>query len=74
MNLPQLLDSLKNDRAFMENVTRWEVLPPRPARYGGFPEKLDRRLVAALRRRGIEDLYVHQTEAVEAALNGQSTV
>ena len=74
MNLPQLLDSLKNDRAFMENVTRWEVLPPRPARYGGFPEKLDRRLVAALRRRGIEDLYVHQTEAVDAALNGQSTV
>src|SRR5690606_41303759 len=70
MNLPQLLDSLKNDRAFMENVTRWEVLPPRPARYGGFPEKLDRRLVAALRRRGIEALHGHPSDAEEAAVIG----
>src|SRR5690606_35814013 len=74
MNLPQLLETLRNDPAFMKNVTRWEVLPPRPARYGGFPAGLDGRLVEALKRRGILDLYIHQTQAVEAALAGRSTV
>jgi len=74
MNLPQLLETLRNDPAFMKNVTRWEVLPPRPARYGGFPAGLDGRLVEALKRRGIHDLYIHQTQAVEAALAGRSTV
>lgn len=74
MNLPQLLDTLRNDPSFMQNVTRWEVLPPRPARYGGFPAQLDVRLVQALQRRGIQDLYVHQTQAVTAALEGRSTV
>ena len=74
MNLPQLLDSLKNDPSFIDHVTRWEVQPPRPARYGGFPDQLDARLVEALRRRGIENLYIHQTEAVQAALRGESTV
>src|SRR5690606_41957851 len=55
-------------------VTHWEVLPARPARYGGFPQGLDPRLIAALKARGVQDLYTHQTEAVAAALAGKSTV
>ncbi len=46
---------------------------------GGSLRRLSRptwiaRLIEALKRRGIHDLYVHQTKAVEAALAGRSTV
>ncbi len=74
MNLAQLLDRLRRDPAFMTGVTRWEVLPAAPARYGGFPPGLDPRLVQALRARGVRDLYTHQSEAVATALAGRSTV
>ena len=74
MNLAQVLDWLRNDPSFIANVTHWEVLPARPARYGGFPAGLDERLVAALKARGVKDLYTHQTQAVAAALAGRSTV
>jgi DEAD/DEAH box helicase domain-containing protein len=63
VNLPQLLDRLKRDDAFLRNVTRWEVLPPRPGEYAEFPPEIDPRLVAVLRARGIDRLYSHQAEA-----------
>lgn len=74
MNLTQLLERLQRDPGFMSGVTRWEVLPAVPPRWGGFPAALDPRLVRALEARGIRDLYTHQTEAVSAALAGRSTV
>ena len=45
----------------------------RQARYGGWPA-LDPRLLAALRRRGIEAPYVHQAKAISAALDGENVV
>ncbi|MFO7653157.1 MAG: DEAD/DEAH box helicase [Candidatus Krumholzibacteriia bacterium] len=74
MNLAQLLDSLRSDEAFRRNVTRWEVIPPRPARHADFPDGLDDRLRRALAQRGIERLYTHQAEAVRLALAGRSFV
>ena len=74
MNLPQMLDWLKQDPSFQAGVRRWEVLPEQPARYGGFPGVLDERLVDALKARGVHDLYTHQSQAVSAALEGRSTV
>ena len=67
MNLAQLLDQLKADDRFLRNVTRWEVLPPRLARYADWPESLDPRLVEVLQKRGIERPFVHQAEAVRRA-------
>ena len=46
--------------------------PAKPARFTPFPGKLDRRLCAALHSRGIENLYSHQAEAVEHALEGRN--
>lgn len=71
MNLAQSIDRLRKDDSFLANLTTWQTIPPRPARYAGFPESLDARLVAGLRKRGIADLYTHQTEAVEAAVSGE---
>jgi DEAD/DEAH box helicase domain-containing protein len=74
MNLAQLLDMLKRDPDMKANVTAWQVLPPVPARYADFPAGLDGRIVAALKERGIQQLYTHQAQAIEAALAGRSVV
>ncbi len=73
-SLEQILDGLAADREFQEMVTRWERLPARPARYAPFPEWLDGRIAAALRRRGINDLYSHQAAALESTHAGRHTV
>ncbi|MGE5672806.1 MAG: DEAD/DEAH box helicase, partial [Mycobacterium leprae] len=74
MNLEQLLDKLKADRSFSANLTGWQTLPPLPPQYSPFPAALDPRIIAALKERGIEQLYSHQSQAIEAALGGQNTV
>ena len=74
MNLAQLLDQLRADAGFMRQVTRWEVLPPRPPVYGDWPPELEPRLVAVMQARGCRRLYCHQAEAVGQALAGRSVV
>ncbi|MCC6958827.1 MAG: DEAD/DEAH box helicase [Dehalococcoidia bacterium] len=46
----------------------------RPARYGTWPADLDPRLLAALRKRGIEHPYSHQAAAIGNAIAGKNTV
>jgi DEAD/DEAH box helicase domain-containing protein len=72
--LPALLDHLRTNRDFVRDVVAWERLPGRPARYGPLPAGLDPRLVAALREKGIDQLFSHQSAAVEAALAGENVV
>ncbi len=74
MNLSQLLDKLAGDRTFRQNLTEWHKLPPVAARYGEFPGALDPRIVAALREKGIAQLYTHQAQSVEATLAGKNVV
>lgn len=71
MNVKQLTEQLQKDRDFMSNVTRWEVMPPRPARTVPFPSCLDERLKPALAKRGIYELYTHQALSVEATARGE---
>lgn len=74
MNLEQLIDSLKSSPAFMENVTRWETIPARPARLAAFPPEIDARIPAMLRERGVHSLYTHQRQAMDAVLRGENIV
>lgn len=74
MNLTQLLEQLKGSSAFMENVTRWQVLPAREARFAPWPEGVDGRIPAALARHGVQKLYTHQAQAFECARQGQDFV
>lgn len=48
-------------------------LPPRQAAFGDFGA-LDHRIVNALKKRGVEALYSHQSEAVACALAGRDCV
>jgi DEAD/DEAH box helicase domain-containing protein len=74
LNLAQLLDQLKADDAFLRNVTRWEVAQPRPAHMAAIPDHLDPRLISALQKRGIDELYTHQASAIECAAEGEPYV
>ncbi len=58
----------------MSNVTRWEVIPESGGCYADIPGHLDPSLVRALQGRGIERLYSHQAEAVDAVAAGKNTV
>ncbi len=72
MNAAQIIDRLRSDREFNRNLTQWKTIPARPARFGGFPEKLNPRLAEGLRKRGVNDLYTHQTQAIGAVLDGEN--
>ncbi len=74
MNLEQLLNRLKSDPVFMEQVTCWRTVPPREAVTAPFPEGMDPRLKEALEKRGIHRLYCHQAAAYEAFLKGKDYV
>ena len=64
MTLLQVLDALRADNEFIQNVTHWRMLPARPAQYADFPHWLKPELVAALQQHGIARLFRHQAEAI----------
>src|SRR5579859_3094940 len=70
----ETLDRLRLNTYYMKNIVAWERFPARPARFGPWPAGLDPRLAATVRKRGIESLYTHQSQAVEAALKGENVV
>ena len=67
MNLDQLLITLKNNPAFMENVTCWEEIPARAGDYRPFPEWMDGKIKSVLSEKGIHQLYSHQRKAMDLA-------
>ena len=74
MTVNAFLEQLKNDPAFMANVSCIRTLPANEARYADFPEELDERVCEVLRARGINRLYSHQREALDMALAGKDFV
>src|SRR6187200_1478020 len=56
------------------HVTAARRLAPVEAQYAPFPDSLDPRLLAALRARGIDQLYVHQAESIAHSLAGRNVV
>lgn len=69
---PPWIDELRNDPAFMRNVTAWQTLPARDSARNAWPEGLVPRLAQAGRSLGIEGLYAHQTQAIETVLRGEN--
>ncbi len=70
MSLLTVLASLRSDPTFMANVVTWRTQPARAPRYAPLPPALHPALQSALQTRGINQLYRHQAQAVELALNG----
>jgi DEAD/DEAH box helicase domain-containing protein len=72
--LHQVLRDLRDDPAFMERVTHWEILPARQGRYADLPAGVDSRIREALAGRGIGRIYSHQRSAYEAVRSGRNVV
>ena len=59
---------------YSDRITGELTVPGREARYEPLPDELDSRLEAALRQRGLEQLYSHQRAAWDAVRDGRHTV
>ncbi len=74
LTVDAVLDRLLDDPAIAGGVVHHEVAPAREAITAPLPAWLDPRLRAGLISRGIESLYVHQAEAIEAVRAGENVV
>ncbi|NJM42117.1 MAG: DEAD/DEAH box helicase [Anaerolineae bacterium] len=74
MSIESTLQLLRDDADFMRNVTDWQRAPAQAARTAPFPSALHAGMVEALAKRGIEHLYTHQAEAIEASLRDENVV
>ena len=72
MNLRQWLVNFRDNPATAKNITYWHVQDSRDAEYEPFPEWLDERIMGALKRRKIWQLYSHQREAVDLSHEGKN--
>jgi DEAD/DEAH box helicase domain-containing protein len=74
MALDAFLERLKREERWSSCITDWHTIPAMEADLRPLPENLDPRLVAALKHRGVEQLYSHQADAYESARSGNNTV
>ncbi|HEY3341837.1 MAG TPA: DEAD/DEAH box helicase, partial [Anaerolineae bacterium] len=74
MSVLDTLTGLRADAEFMRNITAWEHAPAQPARHAAFPARLHPAIREVLKRRGIEMLYTHQVQTIEAVLDRQNVV
>jgi DEAD/DEAH box helicase domain-containing protein len=70
--IDNFLAALRGDDGFMANVAAWRTLPAQPARFAPMPAGLHPALIAALRARGVGQLYTHQAQSAALALAGKN--
>ncbi|HEU4673385.1 MAG TPA: DEAD/DEAH box helicase [Candidatus Limnocylindrales bacterium] len=69
-----VLDSILAEPSLARGVVHHETIPPRPAAFAPFPDWLAPGIAAGLASRGIDQLYIHQAEAIDAVRAGQDVV
>jgi DEAD/DEAH box helicase domain-containing protein len=74
MNLSQVLSQMQATPQLRDQVTAWKVIEANAGSFVDFPASVDPRLVAVLKKRGIERLFTHQREAIEAVVGGENVV
>jgi DEAD/DEAH box helicase domain-containing protein len=72
MNVDQLVESLLRDAEFASGIAEYRRIPGREAHLVPYPEGIDGKLIAALERHGIRQLYAHQREAIDHTLAGRN--
>ena len=69
-----VLNGMLEEPSLARGVVHHAVLPPREAIHAPMPPWLDPRIVKGLAGRGIERLYSHQAEAIDAVHAGEDVV
>ncbi|WP_312113909.1 DEAD/DEAH box helicase [Brevibacillus reuszeri] len=73
-DMSAVLDYLKTEERFRDNIAHWKVIPPREAKSVPFPLEMDSRIQDALVRRGIPSLYTHQETSFRHVREGKHIV
>jgi DEAD/DEAH box helicase domain-containing protein len=74
MDVTAFLTKLRRQPFYQGQIVHLEQIPRRSAQYGGLDAPLHPDLQASLRAQGIERLFTHQAEAVNAARAGRHVV
>ena len=74
MTIEQIIDFLRTDPAISSNVSHWKTYRPKAARYADFPDNINPKLIDTLKGKGISQLYTHQSEAIQAIIDGENVV
>jgi DEAD/DEAH box helicase domain-containing protein len=74
MDFARLLDEIREEAPYRDQIVHAEQFPARPVRYGVLRRPLHLPLTEALRRCGIARLYAHQVDALEAVRDGESVI
>ncbi|MGG3682071.1 DEAD/DEAH box helicase [Aeribacillus composti] len=70
----KVIHDFRHDERFRDQIVYWHTIPEKEAITVPFPEDMDKRLKEMLKKKGIEQLYSHQKEAFELALNHHNIV
>ena len=74
MDVGAFLEAVQKMPWYMEQIAYSEDVPAREARYGALDRPIDRRLERGLRDFGIDELYTHQTDAINALRDGKNVI
>eukprot|EP00899_Mesostigma_viride_P005692 jgi/Mesvir1/15123/Mv14760-RA.2 len=74
--ISNILEVLRKRVATKGQIAHVEVIPARSASYGELPpgQRLQAKVGAALKSRGVSQLYSHQAEAISSVFDGNSVV
>jgi len=74
LTVDAVLELLKSDKSFWNNVTHHCVIPGQAAVSEPLGTRMHPSLAGVLKKRGIDRLYIHQQEAFDLAESGQNLV
>ncbi len=74
MTITEFLEKLRRDGYYAGQMAHVETVPARQAQYGELERPLPDALARALSSAGIERLYSHQVDAIEAVRHGRNVV
>ena len=69
-----MLEELLNSSELAPNIVINHLITAKEGEFAPFPEKLDTRIVNVLKKRGINQLYTHQTQVFELVQKGKNVV
>src|SRR5690242_21846149 len=73
-SVTELVATLQSDPRWAVRFHHWHRIEARPALVEEFPARIDARIRELYARRGITDLYAHQSRFVDAALAGRDVL
>ena len=74
VGIDELINLWLDDPENSSNITYRKKIPEKRAEFGEMPSGLGDNIRKALSKRGIEDLYSHQTESINLTLSGKNVV